>query len=161
MREIKLTQGQVALVSDWRYDSLNQWKWHAVWKNNGFYAARYSETINGKEIKIYMHRLILNLFPGDVDGDHIDGNSLNNQDDNLRPDPERRNAQNYKTPYTNTSGYKGVTWYKSLNKWCARITFKNKTYHLGYFDILEDAARAYNIKALEFHGEFARLNIIK
>lgn len=33
-------------------------------------------------------------------------------------------------------------------------------YYLGSFDILEEAAESYNVRAKELHGEFARLNDI-
>lgn len=42
----------------------------------------------------------------------------------------------------NTSGIRGVTWHNRLKRWQARITFKGKTIHLGYFRTLEDAAIA-------------------
>lgn len=36
-----------------------------------------------------------------------------------------------------------------------------KIIHLDYFESKEDAAEAYNAKALELFGEFAFLNIIE
>jgi len=161
MKHILLTQNQLALVDNEDYDWLNQWKWYAQWNRGteSFYAARHSKQIKGKRTTIQMHRLILNLLDG-VDGDHINGITLDNQRHNLRPDPEGRNTQNQKTPRNNTSGYKGVSWDKRARKWKTMVTFKNKKYYAGLFDIKEDAARAYNNKALELHGEFARLNIV-
>jgi hypothetical protein len=155
VKEIKLSQNQITQVTDERYDFLNQWKWSAQWceGTNSFYAVR----TNCSNKRIRMHRVILNL-PNSIDGDHIDGNTLNNQDDNLRSDPEHRNTQNQKLSCKNTSGYKGVTWDKQMSKWRSQIKYKGKLYFLGLFDILEDAARARDKKALELHGEFARLN---
>jgi hypothetical protein len=57
-----------------------------------------------------------------------------------------------------TSKYIGVSWHKVMSKWRARIMFKGKDYMLGYFITEEDGARAYNKKALELLGEFAKLN---
>ncbi len=54
----------------------------------------------------------------------------------------------------NKSGYKGVHF--AQNKWHVEVRGK----HVGYFDDVKDAARAYNEKALELFGEFANLNII-
>ena len=42
----------------------------------------------------------------------------------------------------NTSGVRGVTWHRRMQRWQARIIFKGQTIHLGYFDSLEDAAKA-------------------
>jgi hypothetical protein len=145
MKEIILTKNQVTQVTDERYDFLNQWEWCAQWNKGtkSYYAVR-GVWINKKVKMIYMHRLILDL-PEGIKGDHKNGITLDNQDDNLRPDPENRNNQNQKLNSRNTS----------------RIKFQSKQHHIGYFDIKEDAVRAYNKKALELHGEFARLNIIK
>ena len=43
---------------------------------------------------------------------------------------------------TNTSGYIGVYQNKQNGKWVAQITFKGKTYSLGAYDKIEDAAKA-------------------
>jgi hypothetical protein len=42
----------------------------------------------------------------------------------------------------NTSGVKGVHWHIRSKKWCASIRFQNKSYTLGFFDKIEDAADA-------------------
>jgi hypothetical protein len=57
----------------------------------------------------------------------------------------------------NTSGYRGVS--KRPRGWQARIGFLYEQYRLGSnFPTPEAAARAYDAKALELHGEYARLN---
>ena len=60
----------------------------------------------------------------------------------------------------NTSGYKGVYFNKKANKWMSYIRYNNKLINLGLFVNPIDAAIAYNNKALELFGEYARLNII-
>jgi hypothetical protein len=54
----------------------------------------------------------------------------------------------------------GVDWNKDKVKWRARLQTNGKAAHLGWFITEEEAALAYNKKAMEIHGEFARLNII-
>ena len=34
---------------------------------------------------------------------------------------------------------RGVTWYKAIKKWQARISVRGKLHHLGYFDDIRDA----------------------
>lgn len=43
---------------------------------------------------------------------------------------------------SNTSGVKGVSWNTEKQKWRATIGFKKRQKHIGYFDTLEDAAKA-------------------
>jgi hypothetical protein len=47
------------------------------------------------------------------------------------------------------SKYVGVTFNKVVNKWHSRITIKNKTKHLGYFDSELEAFEAYQKALLE------------
>lgn len=42
----------------------------------------------------------------------------------------------------NTSGFKGITWDKTQNKWRAQIVFKNKAINLGRYINIEDAIEA-------------------
>jgi uncharacterized membrane protein YiaA len=64
-----------------------------------------------------------------------------------------------KTKQTNnTSGYRGVTYHKKLDKWQATIVLNKKHYYLGIFCNIKEAALAYNKKAKELFGKFAVLN---
>ncbi|HGK4602813.1 HNH endonuclease [Yersinia enterocolitica] len=90
--------------------------------------------------------------------DHVDMDKANNKISNLRDSTFTSNMHNRGKNKTNTSGFKGVTWNKKSAKWQASINAKNKWRYLGLFKSKEDAARAYDDAAMEFHGEFARLN---
>lgn len=107
-----------------------------------------------------LHRIIAERMEFHISDqiDHIDGNKLNNQRNNLRSATSSQNAINSKKPKNNTSGYKGVSWSKKSKKWRAQICFEGKQIHLGFFDDSKDAANAYDKAALKYFGEFARLN---
>lgn len=155
-KEIHLTKGKIAIVSDEDYEVLSRLKWKARWHGNSWYAYR-KERRNGHKHDISMHRKILNAPPG-VLVDHKDGDGLNNQRDNLRICNSLQNAWNSCKRCTNKSGYKGVTWHTQRQKWQARIRANGPQMHLGLFESALAAARAYDVAALKYHGEFARLN---
>lgn len=78
--------------------------------------------------------------------DHIDGNPLNNQRNNLRICSYRENNQNLRHKSATrkySSKYPGVCWNKSSEKWQAQIRINKKLKHLGFFLNEENAARAY------------------
>lgn len=104
-----------------------------------------------------MHRLIMHC-PKNKQVDHIDGNGLNNQKCNLRIVTQQQNGWNRGTSGKNRSGYKGVCWLKQNRKWLAKIVVNYDAKSLGYFNSKKDAARAYNIAAKKYFGEFAKLN---
>lgn len=56
----------------------------------------------------------------------------------------------------NLSGYLGV--FKNRARWKAVCAFNNVRHHIGTFDTREQAAEAYDAKAIELHGDMARLN---
>lgn len=102
---------------------------------------------------IRMHRLIMRAGPGEQI-DHKDGNGLNNQRANLRFATPAGNSVN-RSGWART-GYKGVG--DQCGKFQAHIRHNDKKIHLGTFRTAEEAALAYNVKAVELFGEFARLN---
>lgn len=156
MKTITLSQDKSAKVDDDWFDYLSQFKWYAYRNRNSFYAARNSG-VRPFRIKIRMHTEIMNP-PHGMEVDHIDGDGLNNQIGNLRIVTKAQNRANSSRNLNNTSGFKGVSWYKRSQKWRAVILINGKYVHIGLFDSAEDAARAYDETARKYHGEFARLN---
>lgn len=110
-----------------------------------------------------MHRLLLG-FPSQYILDHKDHNKLNNQKSNLRLTTQQQNRFNQSKRRGSTSPYKGVRLHGRLRKkpWIASIAKtidgKLKRFHLGCFPNEVEAAKAYDLKAIELFGEFAYLN---
>jgi hypothetical protein len=159
MKEIKLSQSgknkgkYVALVDDWNYEWLNQWRWTALKNHRTIYAQR-NIIVNCKYTVLKMHRLIMNT-PDNLEVDHKDGNGLNCIEKNMRNCSHRENTINRKA--SGRSKYLGVT----INKGryiIAQIKERGKTYNLGSFKTEELAALTYNKMAIKLHGEFANLN---
>jgi len=107
---------------------------------------------------IHMHREVARRMGLDLSNeiDHINGDKLDNRRENLRSATRSQNKMNSGKPKNNTSGYKGVCWYKRGNKWRAQIGINGKLKHLGYFEDKEEAAKAYKKAAEKYHGEFVR-----
>ncbi len=163
MKKIKLTQGKYALVDDEDYDFLNQWKWCAHYqptRNSGKYNAVRSAVVDGKNITILMHRLIMDA-PAGVIIDHKDRNPLNNQRHNLRFANHSLNGANMGLKRNNKSGYRGVYWSEERKKYQAQIQVNQKMKNLGRYLSIKEAAMAYNRAAKEAFGEFAILNVIR
>ena len=94
MKFLPLSQGLFATVSDEDFERVNAFKWHASAQGrqcDRFYACR-KQTINGKRVKIWLHRFIMGL-PHSLEGvdplvvDHDDGDGLNCQRNNLKVVP--------------------------------------------------------------------------
>ena len=53
---------------------------------------------------------------------------------------------------TNTSGYRGVSWFKRDKKWVSYIKINGKNKNLGYFDSPRIAAIVYDVEAYMLGG---------
>lgn len=161
MKTIPLTQGKTAMVDDADYEELSKYPWHALYNSFNFYAVRHTR-VDGKRLYLYMHRHILCLPFGDPrEGDHRDGDGLNNQRYNLRVCTKQQNIRNQRLRKgPKSSQFKGVSWHTEHQRWASYLYVNGRQLRLGYFSSETDAALAYNVAALTYHGEFARLNVV-
>lgn len=167
---IPLSQGYSALVDQEDYETLLEYKWHVAKSPRTNYARRsthiqerkdfFSLTGDSMPTHMAMHRFI-KQYHGPLKVDHINGNGLDNRRANLRIGTGADNARNHGTTH-GSSKYKGVHWFKRRGLWTASIGItesgKSRKQIIGYYDSEEDAGLAYDRKALELFGEFARVN---
>lgn len=71
--------------------------------------------------------------------DHINRVKSDNRITNLRDATQEQNMANRSINKNNTSGYPGVSYYKSTGKWVSKYGGK----HLGYFNTPEEGHMAY------------------
>lgn len=108
--------------------------------------------------KLLLHREVMQVY-GTSLVDHIDGNGLDNRRSNLRIATNQQNGANSQKWRKQTSSqYKGVSWDHSRGLWRADIMFNRKHVYLGRYSSESEAAQAYDNRAIDLFGEFARLN---
>lgn len=157
MKEISLSQRQVAFIDDEDFEKILGFHWYARKARNCFYAQANDIPFRPNAI-IQMHNLIIGEIPAGMLVDHKDRNGLNNQKDNLRLCTPEQNCAN-RTPW-GKSKYLGVSKVKGRERWRAFIGADRKNIYLGIFRSEIEAALAYNDAAKIYKGEFANLNII-
>ena len=146
---ICLTKGYFTIVDMEDYERLSKWKWRAHVKNDKIVYAVRQKRVGDKQVKIYMHREIMNT-PKHLKVDHINWNGLDNRRENLRNCTVAQNSQNSRLARNNTSGYKGVRENKVSGGWIAGIYVDNEYIYLGSFRKKEDAIEAYRIASLKY-----------
>lgn len=132
------------------YENLSQYKWHIA---KGYVSRTLF--VNGRKTTEKMHRMITNAKKGEY-VDHINGDKLDNRRSNLRLCSSRQNSMN-RNKIVASSGFKGV--YKNgKGIYMACIVANYKIIYLGTFKDPKEAAKAYDKKAIELFGEFAKTN---
>jgi hypothetical protein len=113
--------------------------------------------IQAKGRKYPAHHLVWYFETGSFPSlfiDHIDGNKLNNHFLNLREVTTKQNNEHRGKQKNNSSGYKGVTFNKRLNKFIAQIQHNSKQLHIGTFDTALEASQAYEEKAKSLFSHY-------
>lgn len=108
------------------------------------------------------HRIVWALYYGEEPKsviDHVNGIRSDNRIENLRLADKSKNSANSKIRSDNTSGCKGVHYYKARKQWTAYVNYEGRRVNLGYFDLYEDAVLARLTAAKEVHGDFFRADM--
>lgn len=140
---IQLTQGKIAIIDPEDFELVDEYIWHTD---------RRGYARSGKNIKI--HRLIMGVREG-FEIDHVNRDGLDNRRSNLRWATLSQNRANTGRA-AGVCGYRGVR--RDKKKFMAQIGINGKSTSLGNFATAEEAAKAYDTKAIELFGEFAQLN---
>lgn len=153
--EIPLTRGLVAIVdAEDAGRVLSAGKWYATPGRHTFYGLRHTGLADGRRGSITLHRFLT----GWPLVDHVNRDGLDNRRRNLREATHRQNAQNRRVRADSGSRYKGVNWSPGQQVWRAYVNAQGRMISLGSYQDPAEAARAYDIGALHYFGDFAALN---
>lgn len=129
-----------ALIDAEDIPKVSQYKWRLTKKGTNRSKCGGILTGNGKETYTNsLHRHIMNC-PDNMYVDHINGNRFDNRKCNLRICTNQENNFNTVKRAVNTSGYKGVWYDKTRNKWTSEIKYNNKKVFIGRYNDIKEAA---------------------
>lgn len=144
LRNINMDEVGRAIIDKDDFDKIIKHKWHF----NGGYA---KTKINKK--CVLLHHMIIKP-DNEMYVDHINRNRLDNRKENLRLVNRTINGFNKGKQSNNTSGFVGVSWDASRNKWETHIKKNGKKKHLGRYTDIKDAVNARREAELEYYGEY-------
>lgn len=135
LRDRKGTVVAHSLIDEDNVDDIACLRWHRThW---GYAASSFS--VSGRKRGVFMHRAILDLEHGDPrQGDHINGNRLDNRRCNLRIVTREQNLQNRRSTGT-TSIHRGVSWSTLHRCWIAQARSGCRYFNARFEDEAEAA----------------------
>ena len=144
---------KTVLVDKDDYSECKEYTWGT--DGHGYIQASLGIEYNCK--MIYLHRLVAKT-PKDSYTDHVNGNKLDNRKCNLRICTCAENGRNSRIKTNRSSKFKGVHLDKKWNKWVVRIRTDTGRIVVGSFYDEIEAAKAYDLAAIKYHGSFAKTN---
>jgi hypothetical protein len=142
-----------------RADASPEWNSNHAGKPAGASHKRGYRRIKIDRREYQAHRLVWLWVTGNwpqAEIDHINLDRADNRFCNLRAASRSQNKMNKPRQSNNTSGFKGVSWNRSRQKWLAQIKHDGQVRYLGFFDDPSAAHAVYCEAADKYFGEFAR-----
>lgn len=136
---------------DWDdFNKIKNYCWSEYINDRGYHSLRSHEPTTHKVVKFYQLIVDYDLV------EHEDRNPLNNRKSNLRQATVQENCRNRSLSIKNKSGFVGVHFDKTRDRWVASITIDYKQINLGRFINKEDAIKTRLKAELKYFGlEFA------
>lgn len=136
------------------YDKIKIYSWHKG--PNGYITSSTFKGVNNNQT-VFLHEVVTGFkFNGIKMIDHIDGNTFNNVNSNLRIVTYSQNAMNTAIRSDNTSGCKGVSYNKKGDNWYVRIAKNKNNFNLGLHKNKLDAIKHREIAELYLFNEYSR-----
>jgi len=133
-----------ALISNDKVHLLGRRKWYIS----------YGYAKSGWGHASFLHHVIFGSPPNGLFVDHINGNRLDNRNENIRFVSRAQNAMNSKVPNNNPFGAKGVSFDKRRKKYRAYIKINQRQIFLGHFKDINSAVEARKTKEQELFGVY-------
>ena len=149
--EVEDCKGSLFFISTCDISLIENHTWYVA--NSGYVERK--DWCNGANKTVRMHRQIMQLQRGVGNVDHVNKLKYDNRRENLRLATKAENSINRLPPSNNTSGFTGVIWDKSRNKWSAVITVNRKLIHIGRFAVKEMAINARTLAEKKYYGQYA------
>lgn len=135
-----------ALISENKLNKIlaikTTWFGHTGGGNNLIYVTGHLKLEDGTAKQLKLHRVLMDA-PGDMVVDHINHNTLDNRDENLRLATMSENKQNLIGAHANSkSGIRGVSWDDHAKKWKAVICVEGNIIRCGRFKDINEAEKA-------------------
>ncbi len=153
--EIFFSDGSSFLIDIEDFDKVSKYTW--FFGKRGYPIMHTSRKSADVHKTVPLHKYLLEV-PTDCDVDHISGDKLDNRRGNLRVCTHQENMFNQKLRCNNSTGFYGVSYHKSANKFEAYIHVSGKKYYLGLYENIKDAADVRDAAAIQYFGEYANLN---
>lgn len=161
--KIKQLNGKehVATIDSKYVDKIKDYSWHVVFfkSNNKFYVkTTIYDGWDGEKFKSHgrlLHSMILDIDDGTTI-DHIDNDTLNNKEENLRITTRGINTKNRTDKNSNNkSGYRNVCWDRKREKWIVQLQINKKNKVVGEYDDVHEAGKCAKEMREFYYGEFA------